>query len=231
MTPPDTETARADLLAGLAGEIPRDPSRFTLVGVDGVDGSGKSTFAQGLAEELAGLGASVAVIHMDDFHNVRAARYRLGRESPEGFWLDSYDYEALHREVLDPLGPDGHGRYRPASSDLKSDSPARVDPQQAHPGSIVIVEGMFLHRDELAVRWDYSLFLDVPFSETARRMAARDGSPADPEHPAMARYVQGQRLYFQACKPWSRATRIIDNSDWGNPRVTSQVATSSTTER
>lgn len=35
---------------------------------------------------------------------------------------------------------------------------------------------MFLHRDELADRWDWSVCLDVPFTETARRMAARDGT-------------------------------------------------------
>lgn len=42
--------------------------------------------------------------------------------------------------------------------------------------ALVIFEGMFLHRDGLHDIWDRSVFLDVPFAETARRMAARDGS-------------------------------------------------------
>ena len=84
---------------------------------------------------------------------------------------------------------------------------------------MAVVEGLFLHRDELAHRWDYSVFLDVPFEVTAARMAVRDGTPPDPNHPGMRRYVDGQRLYFQACAPWARADRIIDNSDVQRPRL------------
>lgn len=210
-------------MSDLAYEVPRRPEHFTLVGVDGVDGSGKTTFARALAIELQRLNAPVVLIHVDDFHNLRAARYRLGRESPEGFWLDSYDYHALRRDVLHPFGPGGNGRYRPIATDLETDSYIRVDQRQAQIGTVAIVEGMFLHRDELAKHWDYSIFLDVPFSETATRMANRDGSPNDPEHPQMRRYVQGQRQYFQTCEPWSRATRIVNNSNWNHPRISSSV--------
>ncbi|MEJ7742738.1 MAG: hypothetical protein WKF73_09445 [Nocardioidaceae bacterium] len=78
--------------------------------------------------------------------------------------------------------------------------------------AVVIVEGMFLHRDELADRWDWSVFLDVPFAETARRMAERDGSHPDPEHPSMRRYVEGQRIYLDSCRPRIRATVVLDNT-------------------
>ncbi|UVJ40838.1 uridine kinase [Arthrobacter sp. CJ23] len=215
---------RAELLRSLAEEIPATGAGFTLVAVDGVDGSGKSTFADALAEELGRRGNPVVLIRVDDFHNLRAERYRLGRDSPAGFWLDSYDYQALRRNVLDPFGPGGDGRYKAIATDLERDRYVDMEQQQALPGTIVVVEGMFLHRDELAGRWNYSVFLDAPFSETASRMAVRDGSPGDPEHPGMRRYVQGQRLYFQACKPWLRADRIVDNSDWSRPAVVGSVA-------
>lgn len=82
-----------------------------------------------------------------------------------------------------------------------------------------MVEGMFLHRDELVSFWDTSVFLDVPFTETAARMAARDGSSPDPDHPTMRRYIGGQRLYFEAVRPWERATFVVDNSDFTSPKV------------
>ena len=70
---------------------------------------------------------------------------------------------------------------------------------------MLVVDGIFLHRDELVDWWDISVFLDVPFAETFRRMAVRDGCPPDPTDPANARYLEGQRLYLAQCAPQQRA--------------------------
>lgn len=86
----------------------------------------------------------------------------------------------------------------------------------------VVVDGLFLHRDELVGLWDFSIFLDVPFHLSVPRMARRDGTSPDPDDPAQRRHVEGQRLYFAACLPWTRATVVIDNRDLGKP-VTSRV--------
>lgn len=50
---------------------------------------------------------------------------------------------------------------------------------------------MFLHRDELATTWDESVFLDAAFTETAARMATRNGSKPDRDHLTMLRYGGG----------------------------------------
>jgi uridine kinase len=93
-------------------------------------------------------------------------------------------------------------------------------PWQSAPCSAVLVlDGLFLHRDELLDLWDFSVFLDVPFTVSVARMAVRDGTHPDPEHPTLARYVQGQGLYFAACSPWERADLVIDNADWDNPSL------------
>lgn len=206
----------------LSAELPTD--RRVLVGIDGVDGSGKTTFANALATSY--LNRSTVLIHLDDFLNVSEIRHRRGRDSPEGFWLDSYDYESLTRDVIDPLRPSGTGVYRRSSFAPSIDKAIQPAPHQCAADAAVIVEGMFLHRDELAGVWDFSLFLDVPFDETARRMAIRDGSPPDPEHPSMQRYVGGQRLYFAAARPWERADLVIDNSAPELPKVITAMQSS-----
>jgi uridine kinase len=215
--PPPAAANRARVLQSLSTEFLADEAGRVLIAVDGVDGSGKSTFANDLAEVIRV--RPVIVIHADDFLNLRAVRHRRGRDSPEGFWLDTYDYEALFRHVLFPLRRGGSGSYRPAATDHHQD--VRLNPpiMQAAENAVVIVEGMFLHRDELVGCWDYSCFLDVPFTETARRMSVRDGSHPDPEHQSMRRYVGGQRLYFEAAQPWNRATQVVDNNDPEMPRI------------
>ncbi|WP_444664042.1 uridine kinase [Cellulomonas sp. CW35] len=183
------------------------------VGVDGVDGAGKTWFADGLADALRAADVPVVRVSVDGFHHPARERYRRGRTSPEGFFLDSYDYAALRREVLVPLGPGGDRRYRTAvfdhRSDERVDTPQRVAPDDA----VLVVDGIFLHRDELADQWDLSLFLDVPFAETFRRMAVRDGCPPDPQDARNRRYVEGQRLYLSTCAPAQRATLVVDNTD------------------
>lgn len=188
-----------------------------LVAIDGVDGSGKTFFAARLAAAVQD--RPVIVIHVDDFLNPSPLRHAQGRNSPDGFWMDSYNYAALNEQVLIPLGPDGNGRYCPVAYDPLTDKVVHGEVAHAPADAVIIVEGMFLHRDELISRWDASVFLHVPFTVTAARMAERNGSNPDPEHATMRRYVGGQRRYFEAAQPWKRATFVVDNSDFTAPKI------------
>lgn len=217
-----TWPARTRLIDLVAALVPRSVTADCVrVGVDGVDGAGKTCFADELAGALRELDRPVVRVRLDDFHNLRAVRHRRGAASPSGFWLDSYDYPRLWADVLSPLGPGGSRQYRPASHDLATDQLLRP----------VLAEGPgrrgggagrdLLHRDELAGVWDLSVFLDVGFGETARRMAARDGSEPNPAHPSLARYQLAQRHYLTSCRPWQRADVVIDNSVLAAPELVS----------
>ena len=188
----------------------RLPASRALVAIDGTDGSGKSTLTAQLAQRLCPRPA--VLVHVDDFLNPSSVRHARGRSSPEGFWLDSYNYAALSANVLDPLSAPGGAWYRTASYDPDLDVEKLAEPAFAPADAVVLVEGLFLHRDELVHRWDASIFLDVPFGETARRMAIRDDTHPDPEHASMRRYVGGQRIYFATAKPWEKATLVVDNT-------------------
>lgn len=212
--------SRAALLAAVAPLVPAAVDGDCVrVGVDGADGAGKTAFADELAGALRAGGRPVVRVSVDDFHRPRAERYRRGRDSAEGFWLDSFDHVRLWQDVLHPLGPRGTRRYRAASHDLGTDE--RLDPPTATapPGSVVIVDGLFLHRDELDAAWELSILLEAPADVRVRRMAARDGSPADPAHPSLQRYLAAQHLYADACAPGRRADVVVDNTDPARPHL------------
>ena len=195
------------------------PGTRALVAVDGAGGSGKTTFAAHLAERVRPR-RPVLVVHADDFLAPPQVRRARGRYSAEGFWLDAYDVPALVRDVLDPLGPGGDGRYRTTRDD---DPAAPSAPQAAPPDAAVLVEGTFLLRDGLAERWHLAVHLDVPPAEATRRMAAREGRPLD--DPVWDRYAGAQQLYAAAAHPRERATVVVDTTDVTRPRVVAVRAT------
>lgn len=75
--------------------------------------------------------------------------------------------------------------------------------------AVLLIDGNFLHRNELREQWDFSVFLNVSFQETFRRMAALDGFDPNPFAPSNRRYLQGQIIYFEHCHPLLRASLVV----------------------
>lgn len=199
---------RAQVLGQVAALLPSHGDSCVLIGVDGVDGAGKTTFADELAVHVS---RPTVRISVDDFHNVSALRYRLGRDSAEGFWLDAFNYPRLIADVLEPLR--ASRRYRPRAHDLASDAIVDEGWRTAPRDAVVIIDGLFLLRPQLSGRFDLVIFVDVPFRIAAERLARRDGARP------MERYVGASRRYLASCDPKSCADVLIDNSDLENPRL------------
>lgn len=216
---PDTSTLRATVLNDLARRIASVLPEHTIrVAIDGVDGAGKTVFADELGDRL-GRFRPVIRASVDSFHNPRDVRYRQGRASPIGYYRDSYDYGRLSEALLEPLRPGGIGRYRRAVFNHALDAPVDEPVEVADAGAVLVLDGIFLHRPELADAWEYSIFLTVPFEISVARCAARDGTSPDPADPSNKRYVEGQRFYLAESSPQERASAVIDNSDFDAPRI------------
>jgi uridine kinase len=193
--------------------------RTQRVAIDGVDGAGKTMFADDLAVALARLGRPTIRASVDSFHNPRPIRYRQGRHSPVGYLEDSFDYDALRRVLLNPLSPGGDGLHRTAVFDHRTDAPVSTPTMHAPPGAVLVFDGIFLHLPVLRPYWDYSVFLRVGFQTSIARCARRDGGSSDPNDPSNHRYVAGQQLYLSRHRPTAHATIVIDNEDLDHPFV------------
>ncbi|QHT55981.1 uridine kinase [Cellulomonas sp. H30R-01] len=203
------------MLGRLLAEAPAD--RRAVVAVDGPGASGKSTVTALLAARVTG--RPVIVLHADDFLHPPHVRHARGRHSPEGFWLDAYDYAAFTTDALAPLRPGGDGLVRTTAVGGAPDRASRPDRLQAALDALVLVDGTFLHRDELVGLWDWSVYLDVPLDVAGARMALRDGLAGDEARRLLARYSGAQRLYLAASRPWERACVVVDTSDLDSPHV------------
>jgi uridine kinase len=194
-----------------------------IVAVDGLDGAGKTVFADGLAQVFAETGDAVFRAGIDGFHRPRSERHVRGRRSPEGFYRDSYDYATFRRVLIDPFldGAQTAGTtgFQLAAFDVVRDAPVESQWVTAPLDAVLIVDGIFLHRPELRDLWDFSLWLDVPFAISYARLAARDGTDPDPEAVSNARYRLGQELYLSEARPQEAASVIVDNTDLAHPRI------------
>jgi uridine kinase len=200
------------------------PTMLLRVGVDGVDGVGKTVFADMLGRAIEADGRAVIRASVDGFHNPRKERYRRGRGSPVGFYLDSFNYAGLKKVLLDPLGPGGSRTYCPAIFDHVTDAPLPTDMLVADQASVLVFDGIFLHRPELRDVWDLSIFLDAPFDITIPRGAGRAAGWGSPDVHAASnqRYIEGQRLYLRESAPKALANLVIDYSDLANPMIIAQ---------
>ena len=113
---------------------------------------------------------------VDGSQRPRAKRYRRGRMTAEDYLDDARDWNAVRDVLLRPLGPDGTLEYRTAMFDLGRDEPARQSARAAATDAIVIVDGTFLQRAELAAEWDVVVFVDVSEEVATERGVARDAA-------------------------------------------------------
>lgn len=194
-----------------------------LAAFDGVDASGKTTLADAVAAGLRAQGKNAVRVSIDRFHNPADIRARRGALSPEGFFYDSFDLEALQSCVIQPVC-ENHGTILSGIDDDTRESRLAPDSIPVTDDVLVILDGIFLHRDELYACWDFSIFLEVSFETVLKRAAQRDqalfGSPQAVIERYQQKYIPGQQLYLAACRPQERASAAVDNNDWTHPVIT-----------
>ena len=215
---------RPQLIEELADRITSIARTHPLrVAIDGVDAAGKSTLADELIQPIQERTRPVIRASIDGFHNPTAIRYRRGRDSPEGHYHDSFDYEALKSNLLSPLEPNGRLRYRSRVFDHQSNSPLHAKSLIAERNSVLLFDGIFLQRPEIAKSWDYIIFLVVDFSVSVERAELRDselmGGVEAVRDRYAERYIPGQRVYLECCLPCEKADSVVNNNDPANPWI------------
>jgi len=164
-------TPRVVLLRDLRDEISHNYGvGRTIVAVDGIGGSGTAEFADGLAEVFREQGRAAFRASIDDFHRPRTERYRRGDSDPHGFYEDSFDYSLFRRVLIEPYRLGGSAGFQLVGFDERRDQTAQSAWVTAPRDAVLIVDGVFLNRDELRGLWHYSIRLDVPYSEAYRRL-------------------------------------------------------------
>ena len=188
----------------------------TRVAIDGLDAAGKTALAFELGKVLLAKKQNIIRASIDGFHNPGYIRHKRGKDSPEGYFYDSFNYDALIENLLIPLDPDGNLEYKTSVFDFRTDSETHSPTQTAQQNSILLFDGVFLLRQELIDYWDYKIFVDVDFEESLRRATLRDkelfGSEAPARDRYLKRYIPGQKIYLKTVNPKTLADVVVKNN-------------------
>ena len=195
----------------------------TRVGVSGITASGKTTFANELAEEIKKRGLPVTRASIDDFHNPRVIRYAKGKESARGYYEDAHDYTAFKERLLMPLGLNGNLQYETISHNLITDMSVHNEPLLATQNMILIVDGTFLLKKDVAYLFDYKIFVDTNFEIARKRGAKREteafGRYEEAEKMFLNRYHAACKMYIDEHNPKELADVLFENSKFDDPVV------------
>ena len=182
--------------------------RTTIVGISGIDCAGKSTLARGLAEELEAGGVAAVVIGGDNFNRPRSERSQYPADD-EDF---GFAYGGLVRDVLEPARAGRRVEATLRVKDWERDAWAeRVF--VVEPRAVVLVEGVFLFRPDVAPALDLKVWLELSFDEALARALVRDaeamGGPDGVRDRYGTRYFPGQRRHLARDRPRDQADVVM----------------------
>lgn len=189
-----------------------------IIGVNGIDGSGKTTFALALDEYLKSNGFPTQLIHLDDFHNPKSIRYSGTNES-DNYYNKSFNINLIIDKLLAPIQHKKSLSLSLKTLDLSTDDFTNERRYNIQPNTVVIFEGVFLFRQELTPYINLKVFLDIPCEESKRRAVVRDPQAVIAKYDT--KYLPAQQKYLQEYPPTQVADLIIDNTNPDYPGLQS----------
>jgi len=187
------------------------------MGINGIEGTGKTVFAEQLTAYFQSQGQQAQHISIDGFHFNKAHRYRQGRDSAKGYYEDSYDEHGFVSKVL-LRSQQYPPSYIPASHDLETDEYLSPAAKTISNDTFLITDGAYLFKPVYRDHWDVKIYLKTDFQTALNRGVLRDaeslgGKEAAAEKFAL-RYHKASAMYIAENKPEELADLVIDMTDF-----------------
>lgn len=180
-----------------------------LVAIDGGSGSGKSTLVRFVAQEI-----DAVVVPSDDFYAAHIPDAAWNKRTSAERAHDCIDWRRLRLEVLEPLLAGQTARWHPfdfaagANPDGTYNYSAKY--QEKKPNPVILLDGAYAARPELADIIDLSVLVDVPVATRHARLALRE--EADFLAAWHDRWDSAEAYYFSHMCPPSSFDLVVDNT-------------------
>jgi len=186
--------------------------RSLLVGLSGIDASGKGFVAKQIEARLAQHSIAAANINVDGWLNLPERRFNSTRPA-EHFYENAIRFDELFAKLLLPLREqrtvnlvanfieETAKTYRQCTYSFKN-------------VGVVLVEGIFLFKSEHRKLFDLAIWVDCSFPTALSRALTRgqEGlSPAETIRAYETIYFPAQKIHFDRDNPRETAHLTIDN--------------------
>jgi uridine kinase len=201
-----------EIVAAILGVRFRRGRKARLIAISGIDGSGKSYVSTLLAEKLTGKGLRVALIAADGWLNLPHVRFG-GDEPGEHFYSHAFRFEEMFPTLIDPLVRNGRVRLL---ADLTEETATayRKHLYSFEGVDVVLLEGIFLFKQEHQQRYDFRLWIDCSFETALERALVRSQeglASADTVAAYDSIYFPAERVHFERDAPRDRADLVYVN--------------------
>jgi uridine kinase len=198
--------------------------RSLLVGISGIDGSGKGYLAAQLQAHLALRGVIPAILNVDGWLNLPEKRFDQNAPAVN-FYENAIRFDQFFSQLVLPLR-DGRSIHLEADVVEEIASNYRNHTYHFKDVSVVLVEGIFLFKPQYRKYFDLAIWIDCSFPTALVRAIdrAQEGlSPANTIAAYERIYFPAQRIHLDQDKPRENADLIFENDIYTNKPVVNRL--------
>ncbi|HET6893496.1 MAG TPA: hypothetical protein VFH31_20525 [Pyrinomonadaceae bacterium] len=189
--------------------------RSLLVGLSGIDGSGKGFLAKQIVARLWQHSVPTASINVDGWLNLPQKRFNPDNPA-EHFYNHAIRFEEMLRDVIVPLRS---SRSHVVEANIAEETGTQYQRRtlKFENAAVVIVEGIFLFKQALREYFDLRIWIDCSFSTALARALERkqEGLPSAATIKAYETiYFPAQRIHMGHDNPRDSADLIINNDPY-----------------
>ena len=204
----------AKFIDGIVAQRAETPAnRAVLVGISGIDASGKGFITEKIAQRLRESGWRVATINADDWLNL--PEVCLSRHKPaEHFYEHAMRFDEMFNHLIVPLRENRAVSFVADCADAKGNG--RKHRYEFRKIDIILLEGIFLFKPAYRRHFDLTAWVDCSFSTGLKRAITRcqEGlPPAETIRAFSIIYFPAQRIHFARDNPQGAADFIIQNDN------------------
>lgn len=202
-----------DRIIDRRAEVPRD--RCVLIGISGIDGSGKGHVALQIEARLALNSISAAKINVDGWLNLPDKRFNL-TEPAKHFYQNAIRFEEFFDQLVLPLR---NQRSVSLVADFTEETAQRYRKHEysyRNP-DVVLIEGIFLFKREYRKLFDLAIWVDCSFSTALARALERKQEGLPPALTIRAYdtiYFPAQRIHLEKDHPREAADLVFANDPY-----------------